>query len=327
MMANLYTKTGDEGQTSLIGGSRVSKGDLRVECYGTVDELGSALGLARSLSKREYVRDTIRHIQERLFSLAGEIACDEEGLKKMTRLIEDEDVACLEAVVDKCTETTGIQTKFVVPGEDPASGALHLARTVVRRCERSLIRLSQAAEIRRVLLRYVNRLSDAVYALARLEETLKQQETLRTKVEDEVRRQFGMQSNQSPFTLENIERMAKRARQKALDLKVPIVFAAVDEGGNTILLQRMENALMGSIDVALNKAYTSAAFQMPTHILGREARPGGSLYGIEVSNRGRLILFGGGLPYEYNGRVVGGIGISGGTIEQDMAIAQAALEK
>ena len=80
-MANLYTKTGDKGQTSLVGGSRISKADLRVECYGTVDEMGSALGFARSLSNREYVQKTIHHIQGRLFALGAEIASDSEGLK------------------------------------------------------------------------------------------------------------------------------------------------------------------------------------------------------------------------------------------------------
>ena len=140
-MANLYTKSGDKGYTGLVGGSRISKADLRVECYGTVDEMGSALGFARSLSNREYVKNTIHHIQGRLFALGAEIASDSEGLKKLTHTISDEDIAYLEAVVDKCTETNGIQTSFVIPGENPPSGALHVARTVVRRCERSMIRL------------------------------------------------------------------------------------------------------------------------------------------------------------------------------------------
>ena len=78
-MANLYTKTGDKGTTSLVGGSRISKADLRVECYGTVDEMGSALGFARSLSNREYVCNTIHHIQGRLFALGAEIASDRKS--------------------------------------------------------------------------------------------------------------------------------------------------------------------------------------------------------------------------------------------------------
>ena len=324
-MANIYTKTGDAGETGLIGGSRVNKSDLRVECYGTVDEMGSALGFARSLSNREYVVETLRHIQERLFSFAAEIASDEQGVKKLSKLINSEDVAWLESIVDKCTETTGIMTSFVIPGETASSGALHLARTIVRRCERNLIRLSAQATVRPELLRYINRLSDAVYALARLEETLNGQEELRRKVEAEARRLLHMTSGERSLTLEYVNEMACRARQKAAELNVPIVFAAVDVGGNAILLQRMDGAFLGSIDLALGKAYTAVAFQQPTHTLGEAARPDGPLYGIEAGNNGRIVLFGGGFPYTENSAVVGGIGVSGGTVEQDMVIALHAL--
>ena len=322
-MANLYTKTGDKGTTSLVGGSRISKADLRVECYGTVDEMGSALGFARSLSNREYVCNTIRHIQGRLFALGAEIASDSEGLKKLTHTISDEDIAYLEAVVDKCTETNGIQTSFVIPGENPPSGALHMARTVVRRCERNLIRLDAEQGVRPQLLKFVNRLSDATYALARLEETLGKQDALREKVEEEVRRRLN--GGKLPFTLENIEKMAQRAREKAAQMGVPVVFAAVDDGGNLIMMQRMKDSFMGSIDVAINKAYTANAFKMPTDVLGAAAQPGQPLYGIETSNAGRIVLFGGGFPYEYEGHVVGAIGISGGSVEEDMTIARYAL--
>lgn len=324
-MANLYTKTGDKGQTSLVGGSRIGKDDLRVECYGTVDEMGSALGFARSINSRPYIQEVLKKVQGRLFSLAAEIASDADGLRKLSHLIDEQDVAYLEAVVDKCTETTGIQTSFVVPGENPPSGALHFARTVVRRCERVLIRLSRESEVRQTLLRYVNRLSDTVYALARLEETLLEQDDLRQRVEEEVRKQLQLRHNIRPFNLENVEKIALRAREKAQELKVPIVFAAVDAGGNAMLLQRMENAFIGSIDLALNKAYTANAFQQPTHILGQSARPGEPLYGIETSNNCRIVLFGGGFPYRYQNCVVGAIGVSGGSVEEDMAIAEYAL--
>ena len=132
-MANLYTKTGDKGQTSLVGGSRVSKSSLRVECYGTIDEANSMLGLAYAQTDREYIRTTVHRIQGRLFALGAELASDEQGAAGLTGKISEEDVAFLEGVVDKCTETTGKQTHFVIPGVDPASAALHVARTIVRR--------------------------------------------------------------------------------------------------------------------------------------------------------------------------------------------------
>ena len=123
-MANLYTKTGDKGQTSLVGGSRVSKSSLRVECYGTIDEANSMLGLAYAQTDREYIRTTVHRIQGRLFALGAELASDEQGAAGLTGKISEEDVAFLEGVVDKCTETTGKQTHFVIPGVDPASAAL-----------------------------------------------------------------------------------------------------------------------------------------------------------------------------------------------------------
>ena len=125
-MANLYTKTGDKGQTSLVGGSRVSKSSLRVECYGTIDEANSMLGLAYAQTDREYIRTTVHRIQGRLFALGAELASDEQGAAGLTGKISEEDVAFLEGVVDKCTETTGKQTHFVIPGVDPAR------RTMVR---------------------------------------------------------------------------------------------------------------------------------------------------------------------------------------------------
>lgn len=189
-MANLYTKTGDKGQTSLVGGSRVSKSSLRVECYGTIDEANSMLGLAYAQTDREYIRTTVHRIQGRLFALGAELASDEQGAAGLTGKISEEDVAFLEGVVDKCTETTGKQTHFVIPGVDPASAALHVARTIVRRAERHVVALAEHEPVREVLARYINRLSDAVYALARLQEDLTQEERLRAQVTALVRKQL-----------------------------------------------------------------------------------------------------------------------------------------
>ena len=147
-MANLYTKTGDKGQTSLVGGSRVSKSSLRVECYGTIDEANSMLGLAYAQTDREYIRTTVHRIQGRLFALGAELASDEQGAAGLTGKISEEDVAFMEGVVDKCTETTGKQTHFVIPGVDPASAALHVARTIVRRAERHVVALAEHEPVR-----------------------------------------------------------------------------------------------------------------------------------------------------------------------------------
>lgn len=325
-MANLYTKTGDKGKTSLVGGSRISKSDLQVECYGTMDEANSMLGLAYANTCQEYIRTTVHAIQTRLFSLGAELASDEQGIAKLKGLICEEDVAFLEHVVDTCTETTGKMTCFVVPGVDAASSALHVARTIVRRAERRMVELTGIHPVREVLMRYVNRLSDAIYALARLQEETVAQTQIREKVTDLVKDALaGYTDSLPPISLEVLKRMAGRAEEKARELGVPVVFSAVDSGGNLLLLERMEGALPGSVQVSAGKAYTANAFHMPTHELGKAARPDGPLYGIENAAPGKVILFGGGFPYVSDGQIVGGIGVSGGTVEQDMEIARFAM--
>lgn len=185
-MANLYTKTGDKGQTSLIGGARVSKSHLRVECCGDVDEANSVLGLAKSLSGQEYVRQTVHKIQGTLFSLGAELASDRGTEADLKWKLTDGDLTYLEEVADHCMEICGAQTGFVVPGVNQASAALHVARTVVRRAERAVVRLSEAGDAPRTLVMcYINRLSDAIYALARLEETLAQREAERKRALEE----------------------------------------------------------------------------------------------------------------------------------------------
>lgn len=326
-MANLYTKTGDKGQTSLVGGTRVSKDSPRVKAYGTIDEANSMLGLAYAQTDRAYIRTTLRTIQGRLFSLGAELASDEDGLAKLKGTLSDEDVAFLEQVVDTCTETTGKQTHFVIPGVDPCSAALHVARTIVRRAERHIISMAQKYRVRQVVFCYVNRLSDAIYALARLQEDLVQEERLREKVTNLVREKLDQhQAGQMPpFSLANLQQIARRAEEKAKQLGVPVVFAAVDQGGNLVLLQRMEGAPLASVEIASGKAYTASTLKMATHELGRVSGPSGPLYGIETALPGKIVLFGGGLPYVVDGEVVGGIGISGGTVEQDMEIARWAM--
>jgi uncharacterized protein GlcG (DUF336 family) len=115
------------------------------------------------------------------------------------------------------------------------------------------------------------------------------------------------------------------ARMKADELGVPMNIAVVDEGNNLVAFDRMDGAWLGSIDIAQNKAYTARAFDMETRSLAPLAQPGGPLYGIEASNDGRLIVFAGGIPLVYRGRVVGAIGVSGGSVEQDQEVAEAGV--
>jgi uncharacterized protein GlcG (DUF336 family) len=126
-------------------------------------------------------------------------------------------------------------------------------------------------------------------------------------------------------TLSTGQAMLEAARAKAEQIGVPMNIAIVDDGGNLVTFARMDDAWLGSIDIAQNKAYTARAFDMPTKDLAPLAQPGAPLYGIEASNHGRLIVFAGGIPLVSDGRVVGAIGVSGGSVEQDQEVAEAGV--
>lgn len=333
-MPNVYTRTGDAGQTGLFGGSRVPKQDPAVEAYGTVDEANSAIGEAKAQAADESIRATLHGIQQRLFVLAAELASDAKGRAILDNTISTTDVEDLESLIDMCLEVTGPQRAFVVPGRDRPSAALHSARTVTRRAERRVLTLSETHEVRPELVKYLNRLSDTLYALARLSEHQYDRQRLEGLVRSAVARALGTSDVAAPepvstefpgYDLAALKAMAEAAEARATAIGVPIVFAGVDAGGNLMLLHRMADSLLGSLDIAINKAYTSAAFKLPTAALADPSRPDGELHGIQHTNDGRVVVFGGGLPIFCDGRLAGGIGVSGGTVAQDVDIIEYAL--
>ena len=128
------------------------------------------------------------------------------------------------------------------------------------------------------------------------------------------------------LSLDIVKEMAKAAEKKAAEINVPVVFAAVDKGANLMLMHRMENALLTSVDIAINKAYTAACLKQGSHEIAESVQPGQSLYGLQLSNNQRIVPFGGGFPIIVDGQVVGAVGVSGGTVEEDMSVAQAAVD-
>ncbi|KHS57379.1 ATP:cob(I)alamin adenosyltransferase [Terrisporobacter othiniensis] len=128
------------------------------------------------------------------------------------------------------------------------------------------------------------------------------------------------------LNLQTAKKIAEFAEEKAKEIKVPVVISIVDNGGNVILVHRMEDSLLASIDISLNKAYTAASLKMPTDNLKDLCKPGGELYGIQHTNN-RLVIFGGGIPFIYKGKVVGAIGVSGGSVEEDICVCEYALRE
>lgn len=165
----IYTKTGDKGETSLYDGKRIRKDDIRVESYGTIDELNSSLALARNFVEDKQIIEIIYKIQRELFDVAGELATEDD--QKFKGKITEEHIEYLERMIDDYLEKMPKMDRFIIPGTNKASASLHVARTVCRRAERRILTLKKDEYISDTLLKYINRLSDAIYALARYLET------------------------------------------------------------------------------------------------------------------------------------------------------------
>jgi cob(I)alamin adenosyltransferase len=169
-MANkIYTKTGDKGITSLLGGAKVPKSHLRIEAYGTVDELNSYIGLCRDLQADETIRIVLQEIQDRLFTIGSSLACDPVKQPKMKIPdLKEEDVLLLENKIDLMNETLSPMKSFILPGGHPTVSHLHIARCICRRAERCCVRLElETMDTEASILKYLNRLSDYLFVLAR----------------------------------------------------------------------------------------------------------------------------------------------------------------
>jgi cob(I)alamin adenosyltransferase len=163
-ITKVYTKAGDGGQTSLVGGSRVSKASLRVDAYGDVDELSSLIGLARTMPQDQDVDDVLSLIQNDLFTLGADLASPSEI--EVPR-IDESFIAKLETLADRFLSELEPLKEFILPGGSQAGATLHLARTVARRAERRAVALSETEQLNAQTIVYLNRLSDLLFILAR----------------------------------------------------------------------------------------------------------------------------------------------------------------
>jgi len=173
-ITRVYTRTGDEGMTGLVGGARVPKDARRVECYGAIDELNAVLGLARTANDeappspaRDRLADVLKRVQNELFDLGSELATPPDAAYEGMFTVSDADVRALEQRMDECQKDLEPLQSFVLPGGGRVSAFLHLARTVCRRAEREILRLSREEVVGPSVLPYVNRLSDLLFVLSR----------------------------------------------------------------------------------------------------------------------------------------------------------------
>jgi cob(I)alamin adenosyltransferase len=169
MSTKIYTKTGDLGKTSLIGGTKVSKNSTRIESYGTVDELNSYIGLASDYLQDQAIKGILKEIQDRLFTIGSSLACDpdKETSMQIPDLKED-DIKLLESEMDKMHDVLPVMKNFILPGGHVAVSTIHITRCVCRRAERLCVGMVESGGlVEPLVIKYLNRLSDYLFVLAR----------------------------------------------------------------------------------------------------------------------------------------------------------------
>ena len=319
----IYTRTGDSGSTSLFTGQRVSKTHLRVETYGTLDELNATLSLCYCATAIESHRILLEAIQQQIFWFSAELASESEQPSAELRYIGTEEIAALENAIDSAMNAVPPVHSFILPGRCEAASRMHFARTVARRAERRLVELTTETIVRNVLLHYINRL-----ALARVEDNVAHQNLMIqeiTKRYHEANHTPALKERTMPLTFQDLHQLIRSAAMRADELHIPVVISIVDANGTESVTWRMPDALLVSSELAPKKAWTAVAMKTATHKLADTVQPGAPLYGLESHMQGKVVTFGGGFPLWRDGKLLGGLGISGGSVEQDMDIAQSAM--
>ena len=341
---NIYTKNGDKGTTSLIHTKNVSKSDDRIQLVGAIDELTSHLGLVKTMLEDADAVHMLECIQNTLITVMAGVADPYNRNYK----ISDGKAEALEQEIDRMQELyqQSPEFKFVLPGKCRLSAEIDIARTVARRAERALASVSVKFGADNGAKKYMNRLADYLYVLARYtdakaEENVDNKEkntatsgkeaenmeesqkgTASEAVIQEVLKRMGIQGritlDSAKKLIEKIEEEAKRRGKKA-------VIAVCGPDGNPIAVHVMDGAFLVSFDVATKKAYTSVAVKMSTKELSALAQPGGTFYGVDKMDGGKIVIFAGGVPLKVGDTIIGGLGISGGTGEEDHSLAEYGL--
>lgn len=313
---SIYTKNGDTGFASTITRRMIPKNSPIFALLGALDELNSALGVARNKMPAE-TGEIVRSLQQDIIAFCSELAGGEKFATK-------EKVSSMEKSIDLIMESVPKITDFITPGNSAAGAALDLARSVARRAERELVTSKQTGGITREAMMWGNRLSDLIYALARLMDA---EASGAPRPAQAPGRAPAAPAPAGTGFMEKALWLCGQVLQKAKESNLPVVAAACDAGGNAAVLLRADGAYLASVDIAQNKAFTSVSLQMSTEQLSGLCQPNGPLYGVQQTNGGRIVIFGGGIPLYESGVLVGGFGVSGGSAEQDTALAHYAKEQ
>lgn len=314
----IYTKKGDSGKTDNLRGNRISKSNSIIELIGTVDELTSQLGVAKPLMDTDS-RNEISKLQEELIEIMAYISSGFERNSHLSPMIGN-----FEQRIDAFELLYPDSKSFILPGDDSISATLDLARTISRKSERKLIKISEQYQVPKDIKCYFNRLSDYLYAMARMiafRQVVKEQ----LKLNDSSKLYENSLEIPGDFRTINLEIagwIARQVQEKANENKCRIVVSIVNGDGAPILTRRMDDAFVVSFGLARKKAFTAAMLKMPTHELGILTAEGGAFHGLQSMIDEEIVTLGGGYPIMVNKQVVGAIGVSGATTEDDMLLAE-----
>ena len=342
---NIYTKNGDRGTTDLVRTKNVSKSDDRIQLVGTIEELISHLGLVRTMMKDQDMIHFLEKIQGTLTVAMAGVADPYNREYKLG----DERTELLEQEIDRLSGLFQEPSGMILPGKNRLSAEIDITRAVARRAERMVAAVSVKFGADNGTKKYMNRLADYLYVLARYTDATEDNGEIKVDnsgdlsvsggketgnmtenqnagtseaVIQEVLKRMGVQGR---ITLEGAKKLINRIEEEARRRGKNAVIAVCGPDGNPIAVHVMDGAFLVSFDVAVKKAYTSVAVKMSTKELSVLAQPGGTFYGVDKMDGGRIVIFGGGVPLKAGDTIIGGLGISGGTGEEDHSLAEYGL--
>ena len=352
---DVYTGYGDKGMTDLSHTKNVSKSDDRVCLMGSVEELVSHIGLVRVLIDDGDVVRMLEKISETLKKITDGVS---DPYNREFKVSEDR-TELLEEEIDRMKEIFSGERLPILPGDSRVAAEIDVTRAVARRAERELALVSVKFGSDTGAKKFMNRLSDYFYVLARYVDAAKIGEknaetagieanvgaeasgtmtttaaggntamaqndsmAVNTAMIQEVLKRMGIQGR---ITLDSAKRLIEKIEQEALRRNKPSVIAVCSPDGNPVAVHVMDGSFLVSFDMAVKKAYTSVAVKMSTMELSRLTQPGQTFYGLgKMSDN--IVIFGGGVPLKVGDTIIGGLGISGGTGEEDNSLAEYGLQ-
>ena len=325
-----YTGQGDKGLTALTPASQVSKADERIAAVGSVEEIVSALGTVKTATPCPIFRGKLERIQKTLRTLSLGLRDPRSG----KFVFSTEEITFLESDMDEMlTRITPDALKDTLPGGNKQSAFLDVAHTTTRRAERDVIAMDRRYAVPPAFKQYLNRLSDYLLVAARYSDYLFEKSEAQapapavapvaasnpTATDAVVAEVLARLGGPKVLDLEKAKAVISAVEARAKEQGKHAVIAVCNPEGNPIAVHVMDGAFLVSYEVAVKKAYTSVAVKMSTMELSALCQPGGTFYGLQALDK--VITFGGGIPLYHDGVIVGGLGVSGGTGEEDHDLA------